>query len=99
MFNERECPINPSAKNENSLLFFPVDIVNESAFISPEEIIKSAIREYRSSDKSDRELSEYICELLSYIMDKNRLVISQRNIKDNDFFDRFRILKFEKLKI
>jgi len=77
---------------------FPVDIIDGMAHVSPEAIIEWAMNKHRKSLYPDNELAKYICELLSYIMEKNSLIISSKNVKDSNLINRFRILQFEKAK-
>jgi hypothetical protein len=89
---------NESSEEERLSLHFPINIVDRQVFISPEEIVKSSIREYRSGRMSDKQLATHICELLSLIMERNHLIISHENVKNVDGLDRFRILTFDKAK-
>jgi len=77
-------------------LNLPVDIVDGRLYISPEAIIELALAKHRNSLYPNEEIAKYICELLCFIMDKNHLIITQKNMKNSDMVNRFHILSFEK---
>jgi len=74
---------------------FPVNTVDDRVYISPEATIELVINRFRKSLYPDEEIAKHICELLGFIMEKNHLIIAQKNMKDSDA-KRFHILRFEK---
>jgi hypothetical protein len=76
---------------------YPVNRVDDKIIIDPEGVIQLALSKYRrDTDFSDNRLSEYICELLSLVMDSNNVIINQNDVTKTS--TRFRILTFEEAK-
>jgi hypothetical protein len=74
---------------------FPVNSIDEKLIVDPEGLIQLALSKYRKADNcSDIELSEYICELLGFVMNSNKVIINQIKPKES----RFHVLTFEKAK-
>lgn len=77
---------------------YPVDTIDDKVIVSPEGTVQLALSKYRRDESlSDDKFAEYICELLGMIMEKNKLIINQKDVRSTTS-QRFRILTFEKAK-
>jgi hypothetical protein len=72
----------------------PVNSVDNKLFIEPEAVIQLALSNFRHDSRlSDAMLAQYIVEVLAILMDRNKLNLVSKDVRNTH--DRFRILLWE----